>query len=220
MSTLELERRQTPGVVAHLQLLRSQFVSEPEAYRSTPAAIESDLVATLERRAASGSSRAPLQVSSSMAVGETQVTTASPHEIHAASEEGSDGVGGIEPVPNPQTSPFYAGVAALQSIVLSVGPVTEDWARAARLLRRAAIAFRARSPRAASTALLISDALTNTSPEGMTQGRLRPLRDGYRLLNGSFIRSEDEERLFESFLSEKWHTVAPYDAGFHVPGVE
>lgn len=110
-----------------------------------------------------------------------------------------------------QVRAFFAGVAALQKVALAQRPEPDDWFLASRELRSAAVAMKARAPRAASLALLVSDALTFTSPDEMTPERLQPLRDGYAVLSGRFfVETEVEEQVFQGFLDYRWHTVAPY----------
>jgi hypothetical protein len=83
--------------------------------------------------------------------------------------------------------------------------------KAARSLRRAATDQSQVSPRIASVALLLSDALFNSPSIEITDERRDALRNGLDLLMDSFVPGDQEESFFRTLLSTGWQVTAPFD---------
>jgi hypothetical protein len=85
------------------------------------------------------------------------------------------------------------------------------WLKASRLLRRSAIQENSRSPRFATLALVVSDALAFTLPAEVAPAAKRPLADAFDLLRQPFIPGDAEESVFQGLLDHGWRVTAPFD---------
>lgn len=83
--------------------------------------------------------------------------------------------------------------------------------RVARTLRRAAIDQSQASPRIASIALLLSDALVNSPGKDLTPERRQALSVGLDLLMDSFVPQEKEAGLFRALLDAGWEITGPFN---------
>jgi hypothetical protein len=107
-------------------------------------------------------------------------------------------------------------VTALDDALVALRPLFQEdhaadgeWLLASRLLRRAAIERKHSSPRAASIALVMSDALGFTDMKTVPAERRGPLREGFIALGKPFISTDDERGVLQGLL----------EAGFYVtPG--
>jgi hypothetical protein len=110
-----------------------------------------------------------------------------------------------------RTTALDQALAALKDV--AVGSADEArWMRAARLLRQAAVERKYGSPRVASAALVVSDALTFTELQHVDEGRREPLRVALRVLTQPFVSTEDEAAMFQAFLAGGWYVTAAFDA--------
>lgn len=85
------------------------------------------------------------------------------------------------------------------------------WLRASRLLRRSAIQENGRSPRFATLALVVSDALAFTSPTDVEPAARQPIADAFDLLRQPFVPGDAEESVFQGLLDYGWRVTAPFD---------
>jgi hypothetical protein len=110
-----------------------------------------------------------------------------------------------------RTSPTTAldeAIGALQDVALGDVVRGADAARAARLLRSAAVERRVSAPRVAGVALLVGDALLFTRVEGLSKPQRAPLRLALRLLNEPFVAQMQESQLVDSLLDHGWEVTA------------
>jgi hypothetical protein len=109
-----------------------------------------------------------------------------------------------------RTTALDQALAALKEV--AVGSADEArWMRAARLLRQAALERKYGSPRVASAALVVSDALTFTEVQHVDEGGREPLRVALRVLTQPFVSTEDEAAMFQAFLTGGWYVTAAFD---------
>jgi hypothetical protein len=109
------------------------------------------------------------------------------------------------------TTALDQALAALKDVAVGSADETR-WMRAARLLRQAALERKYGSPRLASAALVVSDALTFTELQDVDEGRREPLRFALRVLTQPFISTDDEAAMFQAFLARGWYDTAAFDA--------
>ena len=110
-----------------------------------------------------------------------------------------------------RASALDEALASLKPL-LAAGDVEDaEWVRAARLLRSAAIERRLSSPRVASVALLLSDALFFTEVGTIALADRTPLKTGFRMLLQSFVSTEDERSIFRELLEHRWYVTPAFD---------
>lgn len=111
-------------------------------------------------------------------------------------------------------------VTSLDKAVQSLATLTTDDAQlsvgdlrihAARLLRRAAVDQSRMSPRIASIALLLSDALLNSPTIEASSSQREALRLGLNLLMDSFVPQEREKELLRALMDSGWEITAPFN---------
>jgi len=119
-----------------------------------------------------------------------------------------------------EASNLGLAVTSLDKAVQMLAALTTDEAQlsqgalrmqTARLLRRAAVDQDRQSPRVASVALLLSDALLNSALLEATAERRNALRLGLDLLMDSFVPQEREEQLVRALLDAGWEITAPFN---------
>ena len=113
--------------------------------------------------------------------------------------------------PSVHTTILDQAIGALREIVIADGVEPPVAAKAARLLRGAALERRVSAPRVAGIALLVSDALLFTDLDAMTSAQRAPLRHAMRVLSEPFVAQSDESRLVDGLLDNGWDVTASLD---------
>jgi hypothetical protein len=132
-----------------------------------------------------------------------------------------EGYGWARPkqTPRREIAAFNLSVTSLDRAVQMLATLASDEAhlsqgelrmQTARHLRRAAVDQSHQSPRVASIALLLSDALLNSAVLDVTQDRQNALRLGLDLLMDSFVPQEREEELLRALIEAGWNITAPF----------
>lgn len=111
-----------------------------------------------------------------------------------------------------RTSALDAAIAAAQALLRVEAIDDAEWVTAARALRSAAVERRRSSPRVASVALLLSDALGFTDPATLAIADRVPLRVGCEVLMQPFVSTDDERRVFAALLEHRWYVTGAFDA--------
>lgn len=117
-----------------------------------------------------------------------------------------------ESTPASRSSALDEALAALKPLIVRTDATESEWLHAARLLRVAAIERRFSSPRVASTALLLSDALSFTEVETVGVVGRAPLKRGLTLLMQAFVSTDDERGLLRELLEHRWYVTPGFDA--------
>jgi hypothetical protein len=163
-----------------------------------------------DRSNASGTSRDLVEVlreTARRASGHADTAPGTPASAEAGqTTDRSDGAVMVE-----KTTALDRALAALKHI--AVGTADEaGWMQAARLLRQAALERKYGSPRVASAALVVSDALMFTEVGHAGDEGREPLRVALRTLTQPFVSEEDEAEMFRAFLNGGWYVTAAFDA--------
>jgi hypothetical protein len=113
----------------------------------------------------------------------------------------SDGAEMVE-----KTTALDQALAALKQVALGTADEA-GWMQAERLLRQAALERKYGSPRVASAALVVSDALMFTEIGHVRDRGLGPLRVALRTLTQPFVSEDDEAGMFRGFLNGGWYSL-------------
>ncbi len=114
------------------------------------------------------------------------------------------------PTPVPERTPtaLDEAVAMLSQLAATDAPGDVQLAAVARALRFASAERRTSSPRVASVALVLSDALAFTPSSELTAAARASLKAGARALMEPFVSIDEEERVFSSLIEAGWEVTA------------
>jgi hypothetical protein len=131
---------------------------------------------------------------------QTSLHSVSTAELQAAEERSLKG------------SSLGEALAVLQRLLDATSPDAAVWQDAARQLKALLQAEGNRSRRHAALILLLSKALSYTSPDQLedTSAAAEVLDRGRQLLSGSFVSESNEREVMDGLLAAGWRITRPY----------